>query len=61
MHLTLIEVGVFWLNMCIVYRWSAPGLTKPTFEEAMQQKFRSAKKVGGSWEISLRGMDSNFC
>ena len=27
------------------YRWSAPGLTKPTFEEAMQQKFRTAKKV----------------
>jgi hypothetical protein len=24
-------------------------LTKPTFEEAMQQKFRSAKKVGGSF------------
>ncbi|KAF8182889.1 alpha-mannosidase [Pholiota molesta] len=24
--------------------WSAPGLTKPTFEEAMQQKFRTAKK-----------------
>ncbi|RXW22273.1 hypothetical protein EST38_g3570 [Candolleomyces aberdarensis] len=26
--------------------WSAPGLSKPTFEEAMQQKFRTAKKVG---------------
>ncbi|KJA22158.1 glycoside hydrolase family 38 protein [Hypholoma sublateritium FD-334 SS-4] len=24
--------------------WSATGLTKPTFEEAMQQKFRTAKK-----------------
>ncbi|KAG7087583.1 hypothetical protein E1B28_013537 [Marasmius oreades] len=24
--------------------WSAPGLTKPTFEEAMKQKFRHAKK-----------------
>ncbi|KAF9529896.1 glycoside hydrolase family 38 protein [Crepidotus variabilis] len=32
--------------------WSAPGLTKPTFEEAMQQKFKSAKKgdpFGPSW------------
>lgn len=26
-------------------RWSAPNLTKPTFEEAMQQKFKTAKKV----------------
>lgn len=25
-------------------RWSAPGLTKPTFEEAMKQKFKPAKK-----------------
>jgi hypothetical protein len=24
--------------------WSAPGLTKPTFEEAMKQKFKPAKK-----------------
>lgn len=24
--------------------WSAPGLTKPTFEEAMKQKFKLAKK-----------------
>lgn len=32
--------------------WSAPGLTKPTFEEAMKQKFRPAKKgdsFGPSW------------
>ncbi|KAI5118794.1 hypothetical protein M0805_005022 [Coniferiporia weirii] len=32
--------------------WSAPGLTKPTFAEAMQQEFRSAKKgesFGPSW------------
>lgn len=32
--------------------WSAPGNTKPTFEEAMQHKFRSAKKgdsFGPSW------------
>ncbi|KDR78195.1 hypothetical protein GALMADRAFT_245234 [Galerina marginata CBS 339.88] len=32
--------------------WSAPGLTKPTFEEAMQQRFRTAKKgdsFGPSW------------
>ena len=24
--------------------WSAPGLTKPSFAEAMQQKFKPAKK-----------------
>ena len=24
--------------------WSAPGLSKPSFQEAMKQKFRSAKK-----------------
>jgi alpha-mannosidase len=24
--------------------WSAPGLTKPTFEEAMKQKYKPAKK-----------------
>lgn len=24
--------------------WSAPGLTKPSFEEAMKQKFKPAKK-----------------
>ena len=24
--------------------WSAPGLTKPTFEEALKQKFKPAKK-----------------
>ncbi|KAL5496105.1 AMS1 [Sanghuangporus vaninii] len=32
--------------------WSAPGLTKPSFEEAMKQKFRPAKKgdsFGPSW------------
>ncbi|EPQ55548.1 glycoside hydrolase family 38 protein [Gloeophyllum trabeum ATCC 11539] len=32
--------------------WSAPGLTKPTFEEAMKQKFKPAKKgdsFGPSW------------
>lgn len=32
--------------------WSAPGLTKPTFEDAMKQKFRPAKKgdsFGPSW------------
>ncbi|KAK7464842.1 Glycoside hydrolase, 38 vacuolar alpha mannosidase [Stygiomarasmius scandens] len=34
--------------------WSAPGLTKPTFEEAMKQKFKPAKKgdsFGPSWVI----------
>lgn len=25
--------------------WSAPGMSKPTFEEAMKQKFKPAKKV----------------
>ncbi|KAF8878221.1 glycoside hydrolase family 38 protein [Infundibulicybe gibba] len=32
--------------------WSAPGLTKPTFEEAMKQEFKPAKKgdsFGPSW------------
>lgn len=32
--------------------WSAPGLEKPMFEEAIKQKFRSAKKgdsFGPSW------------
>ncbi|EJF58912.1 glycoside hydrolase family 38 protein [Dichomitus squalens LYAD-421 SS1] len=32
--------------------WSAPGLTKPSFEEAMKQKFRPARKgenFGPSW------------
>ncbi|KAI0742249.1 glycoside hydrolase family 38 protein [Daedaleopsis nitida] len=32
--------------------WSAPGLTKPSFEEAMEQKFKPAKKgdsFGPSW------------
>ncbi|KAG6918486.1 hypothetical protein DXG01_014113 [Tephrocybe rancida] len=34
--------------------WSAPGLTKPTFEEAMQQKFKPAKK-GDSFEYISQG------
>ena len=38
-------------NMYFMCRWSAPGLTKPTFEEAMQQKFRSAKKVGDALDF----------
>lgn len=32
--------------------WSAPGMTKPTFDEAMKQKFKPAKKgdsFGPSW------------
>lgn len=32
--------------------WSAPGLSKPSFEEAMKQEFRDAKKgesFGPSW------------
>jgi alpha-mannosidase len=28
--------------------WNAPGMSKPTFEEAMKQKFKPAKKVGRS-------------
>jgi alpha-mannosidase len=37
----------FYFNHLILYlsSWSAPGLSKPTFEEAMQQKFKPAKKV----------------
>ncbi|KAK7035350.1 Glycoside hydrolase, 38 vacuolar alpha mannosidase [Paramarasmius palmivorus] len=34
--------------------WSAPGLTKPTFEEAMKQKFKPAKK-GDSFGPSCAG------
>lgn len=37
--------------------WSAPGLTKPTFEAAMRQKFRPAKKgesFGPSCECSMQ-------
>ncbi|THH05654.1 hypothetical protein EW145_g4638 [Phellinidium pouzarii] len=40
------------LNNVDLRVWSAPGLTKPTFDEAMQQEFRSAKKgdsFGPSW------------
>ncbi|TFK38533.1 glycoside hydrolase family 38 protein [Crucibulum laeve] len=33
--------------------WSAPGLTKPTFEEAMKQKFRSAKKTNHWWKVTV--------
>jgi alpha-mannosidase len=36
--------------------WSAPGLSKPTFEEAMKQEFKPAKKgdsFGPSCECSL--------
>ncbi|KAF9558502.1 glycoside hydrolase family 38 protein [Agrocybe pediades] len=36
--------------------WSAPGMTKPTFEDAMQQKFKTAKKgdsFGPSCKCSL--------
>ena len=34
-------------------RWSAPGITKPTFEEALKQNFQPAKKgesIGPSCE-----------
>jgi alpha-mannosidase len=37
--------------------WSAPGLTKPTFEEAMKQKYKPAKKgdsFGPSCESNSR-------
>ncbi|PPQ95115.1 hypothetical protein CVT25_011658 [Psilocybe cyanescens] len=33
--------------------WSAPNLTKPTFEEAMQQKFRTAKKTNHWWKVTV--------
>ncbi|KZT05154.1 glycoside hydrolase family 38 protein [Laetiporus sulphureus 93-53] len=36
--------------------WSAPGLSKPTFEEAMKQKFRPAKKgeqFGPSFSVTI--------
>ncbi|KAF9070390.1 glycosyl hydrolases family 38 N-terminal domain-containing protein [Rhodocollybia butyracea] len=38
--------------------WSAPGLTKPTFEEAMKQKFKPAKKgdsFGPSFSVNIPG------
>ncbi|KAF8991681.1 glycoside hydrolase family 38 protein [Cyathus striatus] len=38
--------------------WSAPGLTKPSFEEAMKQKFKSAKKgdqFGPSLTVTIPG------
>ncbi|KAF5362894.1 hypothetical protein D9758_007045 [Tetrapyrgos nigripes] len=38
--------------------WSAPGLTKPSFEEAMKQKFKSAKKgdsFGPSFSVTIPG------
>ena len=43
--------------------WSAPGLSKPSFEEAMKQKFRSAKK-GESFGPSCKyqsGVYRNAC
>ncbi|KAF8064431.1 glycoside hydrolase family 38 protein [Lyophyllum atratum] len=33
--------------------WSAPGLTKPTFAEAMKQKFKPAKKTNHWWKVSV--------
>ncbi|KIL60738.1 glycoside hydrolase family 38 protein [Amanita muscaria Koide BX008] len=33
--------------------WSAPGLSKPSFEEAMTQKFRPAKKTNHWWKVSV--------
>ncbi|PFH50184.1 glycoside hydrolase family 38 protein [Amanita thiersii Skay4041] len=33
--------------------WSAPGLTKPTFEEAMTQKFRLARKTNHWWKVTV--------
>lgn len=51
-----LEVYASSLNTNFIYlhscRWSAPGLEKPTFEEAMKQKFKPAKKgdsFGPSW------------
>jgi alpha-mannosidase len=39
-------------NLVKLQSWSAPGLTKPTFDEAMKQTFKPAKKgdsFGPSW------------
>ncbi|KAG5338321.1 hypothetical protein C0989_007559 [Termitomyces sp. Mn162] len=33
--------------------WSAPGLEKPTFEEAMKQKFKPAKKTNHWWKVTI--------
>ncbi|KAF5347291.1 hypothetical protein D9756_009971 [Leucocoprinus leucothites] len=33
--------------------WSAPGLSKPSFEEAMKQKFKAAKKTNHWWKVSV--------
>jgi alpha-mannosidase len=42
----LFQISETSLDLCFrSCRWNAPGLTKPTFEEAMQQKFKPAKKV----------------
>ncbi|KAJ7106801.1 hypothetical protein C8R43DRAFT_207591 [Mycena crocata] len=43
------ESGEGWVDLRV---WSAPGLTKPTFAEAMKQEFRPASKgeqFGPSW------------
>jgi alpha-mannosidase len=40
--------------------WSAPGLTKPTFEEAMEQKYKPAKK-GDSFGPSCESNSLQFC
>ncbi|KAG5643659.1 hypothetical protein DXG03_000539 [Asterophora parasitica] len=34
-------------------RWSAPGQTKPTFAEAMKQKFKPTKKTNHWWKVSV--------
>jgi alpha-mannosidase len=34
--------------------WSAPGMSKPTFEEAMKQKYKPAKKVCQSFNHSKK-------
>jgi alpha-mannosidase len=39
--------------------WSAPGLTKPTFEEAMKQKYKPAKK-GDSFGPSCKSTGLPF-
>jgi len=41
----IFSVHSFPCRVSTTCRWSAPGLSKPSFEEAMKQKFKTAKKV----------------
>ena len=48
------------LSLSCLLRWSAPGLTKPSFEEAMKQKFKPAKK-GESFGPSCQYTNRHGC